>query len=214
MEHCNFDSFSCPPDEYRPRPLWFWNSAGRKLSGIGREGISEIMTRSVRESRYAGFGILPEWLDGYMSDTYLDLYGQALETARQLGIKMCLYDENGFPSGSAGGLLAEKYPNDTMKRLDKEELEATGPCSVELLLHPGKDAQYIGAVLFETNTKKRINISEHFLPDPQERLTACFLSERTDTTAWTTSINRRFCICSRLRMKHITTNLANFSAAS
>lgn len=66
------------------------------------------MTRSVRESRYAGFGILPEWLDGYMSDTYLDLYGQALETARQLGIKMCLYDENGFPSGSAGGLLARK----------------------------------------------------------------------------------------------------------
>lgn len=174
MEYCDFDSFFCPPAEYRPRPLWFWNSAGRRLSGIRGEGIREIMTRSVRESRYAGFGILPEWLDGYMSDTYLDLYGQALETARQLGIKMCLYDENGFPSGSAGGLLAEKYPNDTMKRLDKEELEVSGPCAVDFLLRPGKDAQYIGAVLFETNTKKRINISERFLPDAQERLTASF----------------------------------------
>lgn len=122
------------------------------------------MEHSARESGYAGFGILPEWLDGYLSEPYFDLYRHALETAKKLGMKLCLYDENGFPSGSAGGLLAKKYPEDTMKRLDKEEKEVTGPCRAEFLIR-AKDAQYLGAVLFRPDTAEITDISDCFRHD-------------------------------------------------
>ncbi len=164
MEILDYETFADPPFEYKSRPLWFWNSQGRVLSAITKDGIRRIMEHSARESGYAGFGILPEWLDGYLSEPYFDLYRHALETAKKLGMKLCLYDENGFPSGSAGGLLAKKYPEDTMKRLDKEEKEVTGPCRAEFLIR-AKDAQYLGAVLFRPDTAEITDISDCFRHD-------------------------------------------------
>lgn len=154
-----FEKFHHPPFEYHARPLWFWNSEEKKLSNITKEGIRDIMTRSKTQSGYCGFGILPEWLHGYLSEEYMDLYRCALETAKKLGMKMCLYDENGFPSGSAGGLLAEKHPNDTMKRLDKYEMDFTQSCRAEIQIRVDAGSKYMGAVLMNLNTNEITDIS-------------------------------------------------------
>ncbi len=102
---------------YGTRPLWFWNDLPTE------ESIKEIMENCSQRDGYAGFGILPYNACGlqYMSEEYLRLYGMVLREARRLHLKMCLYDEWWFPSGSAGGLLRSKYPEACAKRLDLEE---------------------------------------------------------------------------------------------
>ena len=107
-------------DNYATRPLWFWNDKPTD------DGIKEIMTKCKEESGYAGFGILPynACKLEYMSEEYLDLYETAVLQAKKLGLKMCLYDEWWFPSGGAGGIMKEKYPNACAKRLDLEIFES------------------------------------------------------------------------------------------
>lgn len=155
-----YETFEVPPFESKSRPLWFWNSPTRSLSDITKEDIREIMVRSKEESGYHGFGILPNWLDNYMSDQYLELYGYALETAEELGMKMCLYDEDGFPSGPAGGLLASKYPEATLKRLDKQEKDVEEEGKVIVRIPQGEYRTYLGAVALNNDTKEIIDISD------------------------------------------------------
>ena len=119
-----WEAFETPAADGKSRPLFFWNE---EVATMTPEKIRELMTRSYEESGYSGFGILPNWLSAYMSDDYMAMYRVALETAKEYGMKMCLYDENCFPSGSAGGILAKTYPEATAKRLDKQEWTVTGP---------------------------------------------------------------------------------------
>ena len=107
-----WSKFETPPYESKSRPLWFWNDS---LENTTKEQIREIMVNSKEKSGYFGFGILPNWINNYMTDEYLDLYEYALQTAEELGMKMCLYDENGFPSGRAGGLLGKTYRRDSRR---------------------------------------------------------------------------------------------------
>ena len=153
-----WSSFQNPSFETKSRPLWFWND---QLANMSKEEIRETLVKSKEESGYAGVAILPNWMEGYMSDEYLELYKYALQTAEELGMKMCLYDENGFPSGRAGGLLAQQYPEDTLKRLDKTEKDVTGPSTASVPLPTGQYRSYLGAVAMNMDTKEIIDISDH-----------------------------------------------------
>lgn len=148
-----WETFQNPPASSKSRPLWFWND---EVSNMTVEKVQEIMERSYQESGYYGFGILPQWLSGYMSEEYMTLYRAALEKAKELGMKMCLYDENGFPSGSAGGILAKTYPEATAKRLDKTEQDVDGPQTVRMDIPTGT---VLGAVAMNNNTKEITDIS-------------------------------------------------------
>ena len=114
--------------KYQTRPLWFWNDLPTE------EGIIEVMENCVKKDGYVGFGILPynACKLEYMGEEYLRLYGIVLREAKRLGIKICLYDEWWFPSGSAGGILKKKYPEACAKRLDMEEYAAEGQVCIEL----------------------------------------------------------------------------------
>lgn len=56
----------------------------------------------------------------YLSDTYLSIVNDAILYAKSIGLRFWLYDENGWPSGSADGRLLEKYPDENCVRLDLE----------------------------------------------------------------------------------------------
>ena len=88
--------FADPPAQWKSRPLWFWNGP------LDQDTTTAIMERSVA-SGYYGFGILPteEMGVAFMSPEFLDHYQAAVDKAARLGMKMCLYDEFWFPSGSA-----------------------------------------------------------------------------------------------------------------
>ena len=91
--------FAEPSQRYWPRPLWFWNN-----TPVTIETVREQMRLARDRSKYGGFGILPfgkSFTPAYLSDDYFAVYGAALDEAKKLGMTLSLYDEYGFPSGSA-----------------------------------------------------------------------------------------------------------------
>ena len=175
-----WDNFKTPKNEFKSRPLMFWNDAD--LSVMTKVDIREIMVKSVEESGYGGFAILPYWVNGYLGEKYMELYEYALETAEELGVKMCLYDENGFPSGNAGELFARDYPADTAKRLEKTEKNSSGNEHVTLPLPVGSYATYMGAVLMNSDTNEVTDISSNAVFAP-ENLPGVYASSSHDVYA-------------------------------
>jgi hypothetical protein len=143
--------FSNPPFRYHSRPLWFWNG---KLDA----DKTRAMVAACKKAGYCGMGILPSKGMGFdfMGPEFLKQYKAAIDEAGKLGMKMCLYDEFWFPSGSAGGLLAKKHPEALGKRLDMLATDVTGPKQFMQALPAGV---LMGAVAMETATKKRLDIT-------------------------------------------------------
>ncbi len=143
--------FAAPPLRWHSRPLWFWNG---KLTAEK----TRAMVAACKESGYYGMGILPTREMGvpFMTPEFLSQYQVAVEQAAALGMKLCLYDEFWFPSGSAGGLLAQQHPDALGKRLDLLTVEVTGPKTVEQALPAGT---FMGAVAMNLATKQRADIT-------------------------------------------------------
>jgi hypothetical protein len=143
--------FASPPREWSPRPLWFWNAPP-----------SEAETDAIMEGcgaiGYAGFGILPtpEMGLSFMGPEYLDRYEEAVAKAAALRMRMCLYDEFWFPSGSAGGLLTARYPEALSKRLDLTSADVSGPATVRLDAPAGTP---MAAVAMNAETLERLDLS-------------------------------------------------------
>jgi hypothetical protein len=53
----------------------------------------------------------------YLSDAYFGFYQYILDTASELGLTVVFYDDCDFPTGSAGGIIQEKFPQHAMKYL-------------------------------------------------------------------------------------------------
>lgn len=151
-----------PPLEYATRPLWFWNN-----TAVTESGIVAQMEQARDLCGYGGFGILPfgeGFRPEYLSEEYFRLYGVALEKARSLGMVMCIYDEYGFPSGSAGAIngdgvrrFADRHPGQTIKRLDMHAQEVSGPAVWSSDIPSG---ELMAVVAMETGTLQRIDLTE------------------------------------------------------
>ncbi|MGB2806214.1 MAG: glycosyl hydrolase [Sedimentisphaerales bacterium] len=154
--------FADPPITYWPRPLWFWNNTEVKV-----EVLLEQMQKSKNLSKYGGFGILPfgkSFGPEYLGEQYFAVYGAVLAKARELGMTMSLYDEYGFPSGPAGApnssnisLFASKFPELTIKRLDKHEETITGPAQYSRNFPQGK---IMSVVAMNNATKERVELTK------------------------------------------------------
>ena len=119
--------FANPPLKYRPIGFNQVSNATTLLTTNGLGGVSEMGTCS-----------------NYRTPAWYHSIHMALATIKQLGGYYTIYDENQFPSGSAGNgnanhggicnppaepLLATLYPNNTIKRLDKTDNWVTGPAT-------------------------------------------------------------------------------------
>ncbi len=143
--------FADPPLRWQSRPLWFWNG---KLDAERTKG----MVAACKTAGYYGMGILPCKGMGvdFMSPEFLQHYQVAVDAAGRLGMKMCLYDEFWFPSGSAGGLLAKKHPEALSKRLDMLATDVTGPNEFTQAVPEGT---LMGAVAMAAATQQRLDIT-------------------------------------------------------
>jgi hypothetical protein len=147
-------SFEKPAQSMKSRPFFF---IGVNAEDISSEQLTRIIEKSVIESGYAGFAINAQFMqEGYLSEVYFEKYGAALAKAEELGIKMCLYDENGCPSGSALGQFAVKYPDDTVKRLDKLEWSFTGPGLFKMEIEI--EGKFMGAAALNMESKEVIEL--------------------------------------------------------
>lgn len=93
-------------------PFWFWN---------GRQEPAEL-ERQLRLMQQCGCrGVLIHARVGnrieYLSDEWLDLVERACRVAATLGLKVWLYDEDGYPSGNCGGRVQAQRPDLVQKYL-------------------------------------------------------------------------------------------------
>lgn len=155
------NDFADPPLRYRARPLWFWNNTGITLAEV------EAQLQGNRDrSGYGGLAPLPfgeKFTPTYLSDDYFALYAAAVRKAKELGLFLTIYDEYGFPSGSCGASQGDgiprfknKYPEATLKRLDKYEEEVTGPAPYAKEIPPGR---LMSIVAMNTATKERVDLT-------------------------------------------------------
>ena len=152
--------------EYGSIPFWSWND---------RLSPDELrrQIRNMHELRMRGFfmhargGLMTE----YMSDEWFECIDACIDEAKKLGMEAWAYDENGWPSGFAGGKvleepenhavyvyarLLESFPDRTEellavyvrdgKGVPTRVSEAAENCQEYLAVYLGTDSSYIDAM--------------------------------------------------------------------
>lgn len=89
-------------DFFKPMPFWSVNSdleeneIERQIEEMHAYGLGGFVF-------HARTGLTTE----YLSEKWFQMVGTALKTAKKFGMKVWIYDENGWPSGFVGGKLLE-----------------------------------------------------------------------------------------------------------
>ncbi len=95
-----FDLFQNPTREYRGKPFWSWNGKlepeelRRQLHIIKKMGMGGAFLHS-------RVGLATP----YLGREWFDCIRASIDECRELGLEAWLYDEDRWPSGSAGGLV-------------------------------------------------------------------------------------------------------------
>lgn len=100
------DGLQDHPEKYQSVPFWSWNDQLDK----------DILTDQIRWMKSQGIGGFFMHARGglrteYMSEDWMQCVDACVEEAKKQGMQAWIYDENGWPSGFAGGKLLEKEEN-------------------------------------------------------------------------------------------------------
>lgn len=126
----SFDAtlFKNPSSEFFPAYAWIWNAEISEESIYAQ--IDDFVKAGIR-----GIYILPlpkefrpaqrtELSPEYMSEAFLDYYEKACRYAIEKGISLWMYDEAGFPSGGAFGLVRKQYSNASSFYLEARPIDS------------------------------------------------------------------------------------------
>ena len=151
--------FKNPLGKYKPMPFWHINGE------LTTEGIRKQM-KDAKNSGFSGVSLLPlaekdanrpGTSPKFLSEDYFERYQDLIDVARELEMEILLYDDNDFPSGMAGGKMEAKYPDHTMKRLDRLEYHIKGPA---VFTESIDWVKLMAAVAINKDTRERIEISD------------------------------------------------------
>jgi hypothetical protein len=104
--------FRDPPAACGDMMFWSWNGE------VTERRITEMLEQFAE--RGIGGAFLhprPGMITEYLSERYWQLWEHALRESVRLGLECHIYDEDGFPSGAAGGLTLEAAPGASVKIL-------------------------------------------------------------------------------------------------
>ncbi|MBX3015263.1 MAG: hypothetical protein KF832_27335 [Caldilineaceae bacterium] len=148
--------FADPPREFGVYPFWFWN-----------DDLTEAeLLRQIHEFHAKGFGgflIHPRVglsrQIGYLTDTYFRLVRLVVEEAARLGMKVVLYDEGSYPSGSAAGQVVATDPTFAARCLIAKQQTVTGPAQGYWHPNPGRGLsdELIGVVAARAITPNQLD---------------------------------------------------------
>lgn len=119
-----------PENGYRIVPFWFLN----------HYPVEDELRRQIRdfaELNYGGVMVHPRdgLLAGYLNRHWEKTMSIILDEAKKRGLQVWLYDEMHYPSGIAGGLVREKFPDSVMQSLELVyESQEKPPENVDKLL--------------------------------------------------------------------------------
>ena len=97
--------FENPTAEYRGKPFWSWN---------GRLEEAELCRQIdiIKEMGFGGYfmhsrtGLETE----YLGEEWFELTNKCADYGHKAGMESWLYDEDRWPSGSAGGMVTKEEP--------------------------------------------------------------------------------------------------------
>ncbi len=98
-------SFRHPGRDFGSVPFWVWNTKVTKTQ-------IDAMLLDYKKNDFGGViiharpGLITEWL----SNDWFDLFTYAVQQGKKLGLNIWIYDENSYPTGFAGGLVADQMP--------------------------------------------------------------------------------------------------------
>lgn len=103
-ESLDLNIFRNPPVQYRGIPFWSWNCR------ITKEKIDRQL-EIFAQMGFGGVDIHPRsGLDvEYLGSEYMELIEYTVKRCKEKGLLCWLYDEDRFPSGSAGGLVTKDW---------------------------------------------------------------------------------------------------------
>ncbi len=110
--------FLTPSDEFTPMPFWFWNDAlseqeiTRQIDDFCEKGVMGFIIHPRKG--------IPKEIP-YLSDVFMHYVKHAVMEAEKRGMKVILYDEAMYPSGSAHGLVVKDNPEYATRALRMEE---------------------------------------------------------------------------------------------
>lgn len=123
----DINSFISPDVFHSPVYVWVWNDVCTK----------KIIDEQLKEMQHLGiraFYILPEPKEfrpdsmptnltpDYLTPEFFDLCKYAIKQAKSLGMNCWIYDEGGWPSGSACGKVTEAHPEYSVKNSSYPDL--------------------------------------------------------------------------------------------
>ncbi|MDQ0896916.1 glycosyl hydrolase [Paenibacillus sp. V4I7] len=113
--------FEQPPAAYRAVPFWAWNDDLKK----------EELRRQIEDMKEQGMGgFFMHSRDGletpYLSEAWMDAVKESVAKAEELGMQAWLYDEDRWPSGSAGGSVQAHGDEYRSKGLTIEVVRGNG----------------------------------------------------------------------------------------
>jgi hypothetical protein len=145
MTNSHYDTFRNPPHHYGAIPFWFWN-----------DDLSEAeLLRQIREFHAKGLGgFIPHARVGlspkigYLTPRYFELIKLAVTEAARLGMRVILYDEGSYPSGSAQGRVVAENPNYASRCIIPVQQTIQGPAKGYWHPNPGRDLtdQLLGVI--------------------------------------------------------------------
>lgn len=133
-----FTEFRNPPSEFSQFPFWFWNDdlEFQKIKTDMQDFKSKGIDGLVIHPRLG----LSKRI-GYLTETYFDYIHFAVAQAKELDMKIILYDEGMYPSGSAHGKVVAHRPELKAKGcfLTDREGVAAYPYEPEQLIQIGEN---------------------------------------------------------------------------
>ncbi|ANF97336.1 glycosyl hydrolase [Paenibacillus bovis] len=137
-----FSQLVDPPAVYRAIPFWSWN---------GRLDPQEIR-RQVREMKQAGLGgFIMHARAGletpYLGEEWMDCIAAGIEEGQQLGMQVWCYDENGWPSGFADGVVPRLGLDYQQKwlRIEKIDRNLVHPIDPDKAIYQTDDPESSGS---------------------------------------------------------------------
>ena len=147
--------FINPSEEYTPIPFWFWNDAldkkeiVRQINDFSKKGVNGFVI-------HPRIGIPKEI--GYLSDEFMSFVRCAIEEAEKLNMKVVLYDEAMYPSGSAHGMVVKNNPEYASRGLKMLEFKCSNETTVEFEEENGE--KFVSALAVKKNKDNKFDNSE------------------------------------------------------
>lgn len=115
-----FEEFKNPTNQYRSIPFWFWNSK------LNQEELKS-QVEEMKKARIGGYfmharsGLKTE----YLSEEWFECIKTGIEAGKAAGLDVWAYDEEGWPSGFAGGIVPSMSPDYYAKFMSLERHSST-----------------------------------------------------------------------------------------